>query len=65
MSSQAAEQADQASLLIKELSSLQPSLTKTTGDSTRQEMIRKATESEILDQYLGNTHGVNLMDGLG
>ena len=40
MSSQA-EQADQASSLIKDLSSLQPSLLNT-GDSTRQEMIAKA-----------------------
>lgn len=41
MSSQAAQQADQTSSLIKDLSSLQPSLLKT-PDSTRQEMIAKA-----------------------
>lgn len=41
MSSQVAEQADQASSLIKDLSSLQPSLLKP-GDSARQEMIAKA-----------------------
>ena len=41
MSSQAAEQADQASSLIKDLSSLQSSLLGT-GESTRQEMIAKA-----------------------
>lgn len=41
MSSAAAEQADQASSLIKDLSSLQPSLLKA-GDNARQEMIAKA-----------------------
>ena len=41
MSSQAVEQADQASSLIKDLSSLQPSLLKD-GDTTRQEMLAKA-----------------------
>lgn len=41
MSSQAAQQADRAASLIKDLSSLQPSLLKT-GDSARQEMIAKA-----------------------
>ncbi|KAF6226183.1 hypothetical protein HO133_009049 [Letharia lupina] len=41
MFSPAAEQVDRASLLIKDLSSLQTSLLET-GDSTRQEMIAKA-----------------------
>ena len=41
MSSPAAQPADQVSSIIRDLSSLQPSLLRT-GDSTRQEMIAKA-----------------------